>query len=42
MIKEARIYNGEKAVFLISGVWKTRELQAREQNQITVFHHTQK
>jgi len=30
MTKEARIYNGEKTIFSINGVKKTRQLLAKE------------
>ena len=42
MKKEARIYNGEKTVSLISGAGKTGQLHVKEWNYNTPSHYTQK
>ena len=42
MTKEARIHNGEKTVFSISGAEKTGQLHAKETNWTTFSHPIQK
>ena len=43
MIKEARIYNGEKTDSLINGAGTTGQLHVKEWNYNIEFqHHTQK
>ena len=39
---EARIYNGEKIVYLINGVGKIGQLHAKESNWTTFSHYIQK
>ena len=42
MIKEARIYNGEKTACLISGTGKAGQLHGNQWNQNTTSHYKQK
>ena len=38
--EEARIYNGIKTVSLVSGVGKTRQMHAKNQNETGSFFYT--
>ena len=42
MIKEARIYNGEKTASLISGTGKAGQLHGNQWNENTIAHYKQK